>query len=89
MYRFGPVRSLAKNKQILDSKLPLEKQLNIELHNLKEKMNRGHELDRVIWLPGKKILNPEGKPLDGEVKGSVVYIYSENNQCSQCSQCSR
>ena len=70
---------MAKIKQTLNSGLSLEKQLNIELRNLKEKINQGHELERVIWLPGKKILNPEGKFLEGEVKGHVVYIYSEND----------
>ena len=68
-----------KLPKLTDSKLSMEQRLNIKLRGLQQKVRRGYELEKVVWLPGKKVLNPEGKPLDGEVKGNVIYIYTEND----------
>jgi len=64
---------------MLDSKLSTEQRLNIKLRGLQQKVRRGYELERVVWFPSKKVFNPEGKPLDGEVKGNTVYVYTEND----------
>lgn len=62
-----------------DLKTPsTEEELNVELRSFQRKVKRGYELERVVWLPGKKVRNLEGNPLDGEVKGNTVYVYSEN-----------
>jgi hypothetical protein len=60
-------------------RLSTEEVLNVKLRGLQRKVRRGYELERVVWLPNKKVFNPEGKPLEGEVKGNTVYVYSEDD----------
>jgi hypothetical protein len=53
--------------------------LRIELERLQQKTRRGYELEGVVWFPGKKVFNPEGQPLAGEVKDGVIFIYDEKD----------
>jgi hypothetical protein len=69
----------ASKRQTLLDDAGVEAKLRRELKRLQQKTQRGYELDGVVWLPGKKVLNPEGQPLAGEVKGRVVYIYDDND----------
>lgn len=67
----------ASKRKTLDN--DVEARLRRELKWLQQKTRRGYELEGVIWFPGKKVFNPEGQPLAGEVKGRVVYIYDEKD----------
>ncbi|MEM2896244.1 MAG: hypothetical protein QXG01_01515, partial [Candidatus Bathyarchaeia archaeon] len=48
-----------------------------ELNRLKEKINIGHELE-VKWIPGT-IRFQNGKQLEEEVKGNMIFIYVEQH----------
>ena len=51
--------------------------LNLVLRSLQEKLRHAYDLEKVVYLPGKQVRNPEGNLIDGEVKNGIVYIYTE------------
>ncbi|PUA32956.1 MAG: hypothetical protein B9J98_03470 [Candidatus Terraquivivens tikiterensis] len=57
----------------------VEAKLQEVLRELQQKTRLGYELEKVVWLPGRKVLNPEGRPLAAEVKGNTVFVYDEHD----------
>jgi hypothetical protein len=70
------VYEITKNKEKIIINISIkegERKLNQKLEGLKQAFEQGKELD-VIWLP------KTDSPLDGEIIGKKVYIYSLNYQ---------
>jgi hypothetical protein len=71
-------KNASKSKAGSARDVSVEARLRRELQRLQQRTRLGLELDKVLWLPSKKVLNPAGKPLAGEVKGKTIYVYEED-----------
>jgi hypothetical protein len=74
-----PKTKTGKQRHLNLGNISVEARLRRELRRLQQKTRRGYELERAVWLPGKKVFNPEGWPLAGEVRGNTIYIYDEKD----------